>query len=76
MGPDRIRTLRSFVSDVFLAGDVAELARPVQRWTGTTAFLCRTNGQVMIVADRLREAGLRGYDPRTCRNPSPGQLDS
>lgn len=66
MGDDRIRTLRSFVSSIFLAGDVAELARPVRGWTGTTAFLCRTNGQAMVVAERLREAGL----PATTRGPA------
>lgn len=66
MGEDRIRTLRSFVSSVFLAGDVAELARPVRKWMGTTAFLCRTNGQAMVVAERLRESGL----PATTRGPA------
>ncbi|MGF9755070.1 UvrD-helicase domain-containing protein [Microvirga sp. 0TCS3.31] len=58
MGAERIRTLRSFVCDIFLAGDIAELARPAKRWTGTTAFLCRTNGQAMVVAEQLRASGL------------------
>lgn len=66
LGEDRIKPLRSFVSGVFLAGDVAELARPVRKWMGTTAFLCRTNGQAMVVAERLRESGL----PATTRGPA------
>ena len=53
MGGTRTRTLRSFVAGIFMAGEVTELAGPVQRWSGTTAFLCRTNGQAMVVAEKL-----------------------
>ena len=57
-GDQRIRIVRTFLSRLLAAGDVADLARPLLRWRGTTALLCRTNGEALIVAARLRQAGV------------------
>jgi DNA helicase II / ATP-dependent DNA helicase PcrA len=57
-GDEWVKKVRSFSSRLFMAGDVRSLSRPVQRWTGRTAFLCRTNGQALVVAAALREGGL------------------
>lgn len=54
----RIKELRSFLASVPSAGDVSALARPAARWAGSTAFLCRTNGEALVVASRLHSAGL------------------
>lgn len=43
---------------VLTVGDVTDVARPVARWGGTTAFLCRTNGDALLVAGAMREAGV------------------
>lgn len=53
-----LREVRSFVSRLFLAGDVEDLAAHVGRWQGSTVFLCRTNGEALITASKLRDAGL------------------
>lgn len=53
-----LRDVRALTSRLFMAGDVGGLARPVRRWPGSTAFLCRTNGEALVVAAALREAGL------------------
>jgi DNA helicase-2/ATP-dependent DNA helicase PcrA len=57
MDDQRIRTVRTFVSQLLTVGAVEDLGRPLKRWKGSTAFLCRTNGQALLVADRLRQAG-------------------
>lgn len=53
-----VKEVRTFASRLFLAGDVAALAGAVNRWAGTTAFLCRTNGDALVVGGALRAAGL------------------
>ncbi|GAA2147030.1 hypothetical protein GCM10009844_23840 [Nocardioides koreensis] len=56
-GEERTRVVRSFLSQVFMAGDVADVGRAARRWKGSTAFLCRTNGQALMVSASLRDAG-------------------
>ena len=65
-----LREVRSFVSRLFLAGDVEDLAPHVHRWRGTTVFLCRTNGEALITAAKLREAGL-ALSPRAAAEELP-----
>lgn len=65
-GDDWVKEVRTFTSRLFLAGDVASLAAPVARWPGTTAFLCRTNGDALVVAAELGQSGL----PTSVRAPA------
>ena len=55
---------------VLTMGEVADVARPVSRWSGTTAFLCRTNGAALVTARRLHDSGVvAGLRPRAEASP-------
>jgi DNA helicase-2/ATP-dependent DNA helicase PcrA len=56
-GHRRTAVVRSFLATVPLVGDVGEVGTAATRWHGATAFLCRTNGQAMMIADELRRIG-------------------
>ncbi|MBD7949740.1 UvrD-helicase domain-containing protein [Oerskovia rustica] len=49
--------LDDFEADVVHAGGVPDVVRLAQGWDGTTAFLTETNGQAMLVAREIGEAG-------------------
>ena len=63
-GDEWVKEVRTFASRLFMAGEVAALAGAVHRWSGTTAFLCRTNGDALVVGGVLRAAGV----PATVRS--------
>ncbi|SDS78210.1 Part of AAA domain-containing protein [Nocardioides scoriae] len=54
-GGEWTQAVEDHLGSVLTMGDVAGVARPVARWPGTTAFLCRTNGDALVVAGVLRE---------------------
>jgi hypothetical protein len=57
-GSARVKQVRTFVAGVEDYGDLGGIARAIGRWKGTTAVLCRTNGEALVVANVLRHAGV------------------
>jgi DNA helicase-2/ATP-dependent DNA helicase PcrA len=55
---ERMAAMRTFIGGVLAAGDVRTLAGVLNRWSGTTALLCRTNGEALMVARVLRKEGV------------------
>ncbi|MBE1877564.1 UvrD-helicase domain-containing protein [Myceligenerans pegani] len=49
--------LDDFEAEIVHAGTVPDIVRLAQAWNGTTAFLTATNGQAMLVAREIAEAG-------------------
>lgn len=58
-GEARTAVVRAFLAQITSGGDVTDVGAAARRWTGSTAFLCRTNGQALMVTKALREAGCR-----------------
>lgn len=50
--------VRERLGAVLTVGEVNALARPIGRWEGSTAVLCRTNGDALVAAGLLRASGL------------------
>lgn len=55
---ERPTLMRGFMADLLAGGPVESLGGAVQRWRGSTAFLCRTNGEALLVAGVLRGQGV------------------
>lgn len=55
---DRATGLRNLVASLPSAGSCSGLAGILRRWQGTTAVLCRTNGEVLVTARALWQSGL------------------
>ena len=58
-GHQRAALMRTYMATLLAGGPVEGVAGAVRRWKGPTVFLCRTNGEALIVAGRLREQGLQ-----------------
>lgn len=52
------KALQDRLVSMLTVGDVTQVGRPATRWGGTTAFLCRTNGDALIAAAALRQVGV------------------
>lgn len=57
-GDERVTLMRGYLADLLAGGPVESLNGAVKRWRGSTAFLCRTNGEALVVAGTLREQGV------------------
>ncbi len=57
-GEARVKEVRTFIAGVDGYGELHGIARAIKRWQGTTAVLCQTNGEALVVADLLRVAGV------------------
>jgi len=55
----RLAAVEDMVTDLVGLGALEELAGPLTQWTGSTAVLCRTNGEALEALRRLRSAGIR-----------------
>jgi len=66
----RARELERFVSRLLTVGDLPQLALLLPKWEGTTAVLCRTNGEALVVAGELRAAGAVVALQRSAQEPA------
>ena len=54
-----LASMKEFLDKLPPIVDLDDLVRAVPKWHGSTVVLCRTNGTVLRIADRLRTTGVR-----------------
>lgn len=64
------RVLDAELARLLIVDPLERLAPVVDRWTGSTAVLCRTNGEALLLADELRVAGLAVHLQRSAQDPA------
>ena len=70
----RADSVAQVLSRLLTAGALEDAARPMQRWPGTTAVLCRTNGEALVATAVLRAAGLPVFLQRAAQDPAASPL--
>lgn len=70
-GQDRLRRLRTLLSDLSPLGDIDdEVVADIADWTGTTALLCDTNARAALVAGQFSAAGVPVETAGSAAHPS------
>lgn len=55
---EKTRHVEHAVARLPAAGDITSLSRVLAKWSGSTAILCRTNGEALAVSQELRDRGV------------------